>query len=126
MKLTEMCIKCGEKNFSNLIPIEEGLFNMCYMCQPCANRAAGVFFEDQGSWFKVDFYEERELFHPVLMVAPAYNDGTVDADAWGPVEEHGFDCMGIRGEHDHDSEGVRWIAEINKAFNTEFTLEEFE
>ena len=123
---SKYCIKCGDRyGESKLIPIEDGLFTDSYMCRPCANRVGGVFFEGQGSWFKVDVWVGIRETH-VLMVAPAYDDGSVDTDGWGPVEEHGFDCMGIRGEHDHDSEAVRWIDQINKAFNTEFMLEEFE
>ena len=120
------CIKCGDRDPSNLIPIEDGIFTDSHMCRPCANRVGGVFFEGQGSWFKVDVWVGSAGSVNVLMVAPANIDGSVDGEAWGPVEEHGFDCMGIRGEHDHDSEAVRWIDQINKAFNTEFMLEEFE
>jgi hypothetical protein len=122
--MEKFCIKCGVKDQDKLIPIEEGIFIDSYLCQPCANCVAGVSLD--GSWYKVTTWAASAGQVNVLMVAPANADGSVEEDAWGPVEEHGFDCMGIRGEHDHDSEGVRWIAEINKAFNTEFTLEEFE
>jgi hypothetical protein len=79
-----------------------------------------------GSWYKVTTWAASAGQVNVLMVAPANADGSVEEDAWGPVEEHGFDCMGIRGEHEHDSDAVRWMNELNEAFNTEFMLEEFE
>ena len=60
------------------------------------------------------------------MVAPAYDDGSVDAMGWGPVEEHGFECMGVWGDHEHVPWAVEWMTQINDTFNTSFTLEEFE
>ena len=124
---SKYCIKCGDRYGKNkLIPIEEGIFTDSYMCRPCANRVAGVFFDGQGSWFKVFHWDNVRGPIDFLMVAPAHFDGSVDEDAWGPVEEHGFDCMGIYGEHAHDPEAVRWMDQINEAFNTEFKLEDFE
>ena len=99
----------------NIQEQEERDFNRM---SPYEFETAAVHFKDQGSWFRV---EGR-----TLMVAPAYDDGSVDATGWGPVEEHGFDCMGIRGDHEHDPAAVEWIVQINETFNTAFRLEEFE
>jgi len=114
------CVKCGEKRLEKLVKIEEGVFTKSHICRGCVNSFIGVYFKDQGSWFRVEGQT------PTLLVAPAYDDGSVDATGWGPVEEHGFDCMGIRGDHEHDPAAVEWIAQINETFNTSFTLEEFE
>jgi hypothetical protein len=114
------CVKCGEKRLEKLVKIEEGVFTKSHICRGCVNSFVGVHFKDQGSWFRVEGQT------PTLLVAPAYDDGSVDATGWGPVEEHGFVCMGIRGDHEHDPAAVEWMVQINDTFNTSFTLEEFE
>jgi hypothetical protein len=117
------CVKCGEKRLEKLVKIEEGVFTKSHICRGCVNSFIGVYFKDQGSWFRV---EGQNTSLPTLLVAPAYDDGSVDATGWDPVEEHGFDCMGIRGDHEHDPAAVEWMAQINDTFNSSFTLEEFE
>jgi len=37
--MVQFCIKCGEKDPSKLIPIEEGVFTNSHMCRGCADRA---------------------------------------------------------------------------------------
>ena len=115
------CIRCGEKRLTELVKIEEGVFTKSHMCRGCINSYVGVFFTDQGCWYRVEGHNKSSL-----MGAPAYDDGSVDATGWGPVEEHGFECMGIDVNHDHDTAAVNWMFEINETFNTSFMLEDFE
>ena len=109
------CVKCGEKRLEKLVKADAET----HICRGCIN-SSGVYFKDQGNWYRVEGQT------PTLMVAPAYDDGSVDATGWGPVEEHGFECMGVWGDHEHVPWAVEWMAQINDTFNTSFTLEEFE
>jgi hypothetical protein len=92
-----------------------------------------AYFPAYGSWFRaanvaylspidgsVGWYELE------LECTPAYTNGDPDTEAWGPVEEHGFECMGLPEDHTHDHEAVKWMDSINSALNVQFLLEEFE
>jgi hypothetical protein len=85
-----------------------------------------VYFPDHGSWFRA---KEVPYYELELQCTPAYINGDPDTEAWGPVEEHGFLCMGSRclpENHTHDPEAVKWMNSINSALNVQFLLEEFE
>ena len=101
-----------------------------------------AYFPEYGSWFRaahiayvspidgsVGWYETE------LQCTPAYINGDPDTEAWGPVDEHGFKCMGMPDGHSHDPFAVQWIDAINSAMayvwtmkpmNGGFKLEEFE
>ena len=87
---------------------------------------------EYGSWFRaahiayvspidgsVGWYETE------LQCTPAYINGEPDTEAWGPVEEHGFDCMGMPEGHTHDPEADRWMAAINSALAATIQLDTF-
>jgi hypothetical protein len=99
---------------------------------PSGNICA-AYFPAYGSWFRaanvayvcpidgsVGWYEFE------LECTPAYINSDPDTEAWGPVEEHGFECMGLPENHTHDHEAVKWMNSINSALNVQFLLEEFE
>ena len=99
--------------------------------------ACAVYFSEYGSWFRtvtVTRYaiaystlpSDKDSYEYELECTPAYTNGDPDTEAWGPVEEHGFECMGLSENHTHDHEAVKWIDSINSALNVQFLLEEFE
>ena len=61
-----------------------------------------------------------------LQCTPAYVNGEPDTEAWGPVEEHGFECMSMPAGHSHDPYAVQWMESINSALHVTFFLEDFE
>ena len=94
-----------------------------------------VYFSEYGSWFRAipRSYGHRKGLE--LQCTPAYINGDPDTEAWGPVDEHGFKCMGMPDGHSHDPFAVQWIDAINSAMayvwtmkpmNGGFKLEEFE
>ena len=91
-----------------------------------------AYFPEYGSWFRaahiayvspidgsVGWYETE------LQCTPAYVNGEPDTEAWGFVDEHGFDCMGMPEGHTHDPEADRWMAAINSALAATIQLDTF-
>jgi hypothetical protein len=101
-----------------------------------------VYFPEYGSWYRV---ARAHYISPIdgsvgwyeyeLQCTPAYTNGEPDTEAWGFVDEHGFECMGMPEDHTHDPYAVQWMESINSALayawtmeqlNGGFKLEEFE
>ena len=82
-----------------------------------------VYFPQYGSWFRA---KEVPYYELELQCTPAYTNGDPDAEAWGPVEEHGFECMSMPAGHSHDPFAVQWMEAINSALHVTFFLEDFE
>ena len=82
-----------------------------------------VYFEEYGSWFRA---KEVPYYELELQCTPAYINGEPDTEAWGPVEEHSFECMGMPAGHSHDPYAVQWMESINSALHVTFFLEDFE
>ena len=82
-----------------------------------------VYFPQYGSWFRA---KEVPYYELELQCTPAYTNGDPDAEAWGPVEEHGFECMSMPAGHSHDPFAVQWMESINIALHVTFFLEDFE
>tara|TARA_Y100000310_G_scaffold92317_1_gene89919 strand:- start:57 stop:518 length:462 start_codon:yes stop_codon:yes gene_type:complete len=101
--------------------------------------ACAVYFPEHGSWYRVAITahyaglpDYRMMWWAYeLQCTPAYVNGDPDTEAWGPVEEHGFECMSMPASHSHDPYAVQWMESINSAMvyvdqGREFKLEEFE
>ena len=81
-----------------------------------------VYFPQYGSWYRVAHiaYESPidgsvGWYEYELQCTPACVNGEPDTEQWGPVEEHGFNCMGMPEGHTDDPEAERWMAAINCA-----------
>ena len=92
-----------------------------------------AYFPEYGSWFRAAYIAYLSpidgsvgWYELELECTPAYINSDPDTEAWGPVEEHGFECMGLSEDHTHDHEAVKWMDSINSALNVQFLLEEFE
>ena len=73
-----------------------------------------AYFPAYGSWFRVAYVAYVSpidgsvgWYELELECTPALLNGDPDTEAWGPVEEHGFDCMGLPEDHTHDPEAVK-------------------
>ena len=104
-----------------------------------------VYFPQYGSWYRVahvayvcpidssvGWYETVSptqsdgsvgWYEYELQCTPPYTNGEPDTEQWGPVEEHGFDCMGMPEGHTHNPEADRWMAAINSALATTIQLD---
>ena len=101
-----------------------------------SSGCCAVYFEEYGSWFRAIPRSWGHRKGLELQCTPAYaSDDEPDTEQWGPVEEHGFECMGMPAGHSHDPFAVQWIEAINSAManvwtmkpmNGGFKLEEFE
>jgi hypothetical protein len=81
-----------------------------------------AYFPAYGSWFRVAYVAYVSpingsvgWYELELECTPALLNGDPDTEAWGPVEEHGFECMGLPEDHTHDPEAVQWMDSINGA-----------
>jgi hypothetical protein len=102
---------------------------------PSGNVCA-VYFPKYGSWYRVAYIayvspidNSVGWYEHELQCTPAYVNGDPDTEQWGPVDEHGFECMGLPEGHTHDPLAVQWMDSVNSALNTwtsGFGLEEFE
>jgi len=89
-----------------------------------------AYFPAYGSWFRAAF---AAYVSPIdgsvgwyeleLECTPALLNGDPDTEAWGPVEEHGFDCMGLPEDHTHDPEAVKWMDSVNGALAATIPLD---
>ena len=91
-----------------------------------SNGCCAVYFEEYGSWFRAIPRSWGHRKGLELQCTPAYINGEPDTEAWGPVEEHGFECMGMPAGHSHDPFAVQWMEAINSALHVTFFLEDFE
>ena len=92
-----------------------------------------VYLPEHGSWYRVAYiaYESPidgsvGWYESELQCTPAYTNGEPDTEAWGSVDEHGFECMGMPEGHTHDPLAVQWMEAINSALHVTFFLEDFE
>jgi hypothetical protein len=99
--------------------------------------ACAVYLSEYGSWFRTitvfryaiaysTLPSDKDSYEDELQFTPAYTNGDPDTEAWGPVEEHGFECMGLPDSHTHDGQAVKWMNSVNRALNSEFLLGDFE
>jgi hypothetical protein len=91
------------------------------------------YFPEYGSWYRI---ARAHYISPIdgsvgwyeyeLQCTPAYANGDLDTEAWGSVDEHGFECMSMPEGHIHDPLAVQWMEAINSALHVTFFLEDFE